>query len=579
MKRIYSLILFISVLTISCQTQKEVEYSKARTSYELADIENYIKKYPDDENIPQLKFRIRVIEYERVKKSGNIMLLNYFVKKYRNGKDVDKIKDIIFDMKLKKHENTLEYLTYLKTVFNEEKYIKIINQKIYKISEKKLSGITEITNDKQEEEVNDFVDSHPTNKIHLKLRKLLKEYEFKKILNSKNLDEINNFIQKYPEYYNDKIKVKIADILLSEYKNAPLNILKRFLENNKDYKNYSELEKTYIDRAYKRYISFYNYNKLMELDDKYHNYDYKKDVLWFKKNKEKVIKINGLIKSLFQPIPYDVKEEDKLYEISRNTKEESEFIVKSAFFINNVNNILKKVSSHFFVIQLSAFKALEYYYNQNITIRKPELIKKYKYLEKYKNKYYKEKVLLIALVLNDEELFLKYLDELSDNKTLWINFLKYNFIGTNQKNLINLIYDIASIDFKVIYSDKTLEKNKFDRKINLSLIRMLLNHILNNMRSKNIILSKDINRKVRTLEHYFKDIDFFKFSLINYYESKSLRNFRELEKEIKIVDDLKSEIINKSPLIKIKKTLKKENCSSWCDKKENIYRIFFRNMD
>ncbi len=579
MKIIYLLILAISLFFISCQTQKQLEYKKAITSYELTDIESYIKKYPEDENIPQLKFRIRVIEYERVKKSGNIMLLNYFVKKYKNGKDVDKIKDIIFSMKVKNKKNNIEYLTYLKTIFNEDKYIEIINKKIYKINELELSKINTITSNEQEDKISEFLEKHPTNKFHLKLRKKLKEYELKKILKSKNLNKINNFIQRYPEYYNDKIKTKIANILLSEYKNAPLNILKRFLENNKDYKNYSELEKTYIERAYKKDISFYRYNQLIELDNKYHNKIYQKDIKWFKNNKDNVLKINKLINSLFKAIPYKVEEEDNLYQIARNTKEESEFIIKSAFFTNNINSIIKKVSSHFFIIQLSAFKALEYYYNQDIISRRTELITKYKSLEKFKNKYYKEKILLIALVLNDENLFLKYLDKLSQNKTLWINFLRYNFLATSSSNLINLIYDIASIDFKVIYSDKTLEKNKFDRKINLSLTRTLLNHIINDMQKKEIISSKSINRKINTLKHYFKDIDFFEFSLVNYYESKALKDIKALIKTIKMSNYLKSYIINNSPIVKVKRLLIKNNCSSWCNKKENIYKIFFRNMD
>lgn len=579
MKIIYLLILTLSLFFISCQTQKQLEYKKAITSYELADIQSYIKKYPEDENIAQLEFRVRVIEYERIKKSNNIMLLNYFVKKYKNGKDVNKIKDVIFSMKLKNKKNDIEYLTYLKTIFNEDKYIKIINEKIYKINEIELSNINTIKNDEQEDRISEFLEKHPTNKFHLKLRKELKVYQLKKIIKSKNLNKINYFIQKYPEYYNDKIKAEMANILLSQYQNAPLNILKRFLENNKDYKNYSELEKTYINRAYKKYISFYKYNQLIELDNKYHNKDYQKDILWFKNNKEQVLKINKLISSLFKAIPYKIEEEDDLYQIARNTKEESEFIIKSAFFTNNINNIIKKVSSHFFIIQLSAFKALEYYYNQDVISRRRELIKKYKSLEKFKNKYYKEKILLIALVLNDENLFLRYLDKLSQNKTLWINFLRYNFLDTSSNNFINLIYDIASIDFKVIYSDKTLEKNKFDRKINLSLTRTLLNHVINEMQKKGILSSKSINRKINTLKHYFKDIEFFKFSLVNYYESKTLKDIKKLIKTIKINDYLKDSIINKSPIVKVKKLLIKNNCSSWCNKKENIYKMFFKNMD
>jgi len=581
MKLKYLLVIIILIIMTSCQTSKEIEYQKASTSYEVNDIEAYIKKYPEDENIQQLKFRLRVVEYEKIKKSEDIMLLNYFIKKYKVGKDVEAIKKTVFERKLNYKKNDIEYLTYLKTIFNEEKYISVINEEIYKILEEKYSNIQKIKNKEEKIGIKKFLENYPTSKISSKLRKQLKNYELIETLNSKDLNLINDFIQKNPEYYDDKVKEVINTLVLSQYKNAPLDILKRFLENNKDYKNYKELENTYSQKAYKEHISFYRYERLIELDNKYHNKNYQKEVSWFKNNKEKVVRINNLISSLYSAIPYNIKDEKKLYQIARNTKEESEFIIKSAFFTNDINTILKKVSSHFLIIQISSFKALEYYYNQNVAVRRIELINKYKSLERVKNKYYKEKIILIAFVLDDKKLFFKYLNKLfeTQNKILWINYLKYTFLNTGTFNFVNLIFDIASIDFKVVYSDKTLEKNRFDRKINLALMELILNKILANIQKENLIISKDVNRKINTLNHYFKDIDNFKFSLIDYYESKAVRNLQLLMKEIKINPLLKEDIINRSPIVKIKKILEQKDCDDWCRKKDNFYKIFFKNID
>jgi hypothetical protein len=509
------------------------------------------------------------------------MLLNYFIKKYIKGRDVDKIKDIVFEKKLKYKENDLEYLNYLKTIFNEEKYIKILEKKIYIIVEQNLPKNQEIKDDQEEEEVRNFIEKYPTNSLKAELKKRLLSYQLKKIMKTKNLNTINNFIQKHPEYHNDDIKNQISDIVLIQYKKAPLATLKRFIENNKDYKNIKELEETYIEKAYNEFLSFYEYDKLMELDKEYKIKKYQKEVMWFKNNKDKVIEINKLIKSLYASIPYQKEEENKLYEIARNTKEESDFLIKSAFFTNDINVILKKVSSHFLLIQISALKALEYYYNQDITSRRTELTNKYKSIEKFKNKYYREKIILIALVLNDEKLFFKYLNELTttQNRTLWINFLRYNFLKTRPTQLINLIYELSKIDFKVVYSDKTLEKNRIDRKLNLALTRTILNNILNNIQTEKIVTSKDINSKLNKLEHFFKDIDFFEFSLVNDYEDKIIENFNTLNKETKINDFLKENIINYSPIVKIKKRLKQESCSRFCTQKDNLYKIFFKNMD
>jgi len=41
------------------------------------------------------------------------------------------------------------------------------------------------------------------------------------------------------------------------------------MDDNKDHDRYIELENSYKERAYNQYLSFYEYDKLMELDQKY----------------------------------------------------------------------------------------------------------------------------------------------------------------------------------------------------------------------------------------------------------------------------------------------------------------------
>jgi len=581
LKRVY-LLCFVLIIFIvsSCASQKKLEFDKVMSSYEVNEIEKYIEKYPNDERISEVKYRLQVIEYEKVKKSNSVMLLNYFILKYKKGSEVENIRDIVFNIKIKQNENDLKYLNYLKTVFNTERHLSKIDERIYKIIRSNLSKSKEIKTDKEEEEVKSFIEKYPTNPLLSSLRNKLLAYQMKKALLTKNLNVINDFIQKHPEYYTKEVKDEISTIILTEYKEAPLNILKRYLDNNKSYKDYDELERTYVDRAYKKHIAFYEYDKLMSLDAKYNSKKYIDKTSWFKKNKEKSLKVREMIQNIYKEIPYTKEEKDKLYYITKNSIEESRLIIKSAFFTNDINTILKKVSSNFLLTQVSAFKALEYYYNQDISSRRVELYNKIKVLDKIRGKFYKEKIMLIAFVLDDDKLFLKYLKNIvnEQNKTLWINYLRYKFLSSSPGNLISLIYDNTEIDFKVVYSDKTLEKNRIDRKINLALTRVILNNILSNIQKNKIATSKHTNRKISKLEFFLKDIQAFDFSFIKNYERSALNNLSSLKESIEISDLLKNDILNSSPIKRLKKELKITKCSNntWCNKKRKLLETIIR---
>jgi len=572
----YLLAAFLVLFLISCQSQRELEYKKAYETTDINYLEKYIKKYPDDENIDELKYRLRVLEFEKVKNSKNIMLLSYFISKYKKGRDVEKAKDILFELKLKGNENNEEYLQHLKTEFNEMKYLKVLNDKIGRIKEDKLSIKNEIKTEEEKEEIIDFLEKYPQSKLHAKFTKMLKNYEFKKLFEQGNLDKINDFIRKNPEYDNKTTEEKLLKLMLSEYKKAPLNILEKFLETNVNNPNYKEIEEIYKERAYLQYIAFYDYDNLIKLDEKYHLKKYEDKVKYFKENEEKIKKIHKLIELLFKPLKKDKNIKDKIYFITKNTLEESKYIIQSAFVLSDVTPILKKVSSHFLLIKLSVLKALEYYYNKDIVNSRIEFYGMIKKLEDFKKSYYKEKILFLAFVLNDEKLFMKYLNELiiDGDKSVWTSFLKYSFLNGNGYELIDLLYDVSSMDFKVISSDDTIYKNKFDRKINLAIMKKILEFTIKNIKIKEDITRPKTVREIKVLRHYFNEIKDFDFDFVKNYEKSITDNFNKLQKTIKIDELLKNYIINHSPVTQIKYLLG-EKCDIWCVKKKSFYSVFF----
>ena len=104
------------------------------------------------------------------------------------------------------------------------------------------------------------------------------------------------------------------------------------------------------------------------------------------------------------------------------------------------------------------------------------------------------------------------------------------------------------------------------------------------MQSKNIIISRNIKNKVKRLEFFLKDINIYKFAKINQYEQSAISNLNKLKKETnkKINKLLKQEIINYSPIVKVKKELGFKVCltnkDNWCSKKANIKRVFIDNI-
>ncbi len=579
----YILVIFISITLFSCVSQKEREYKKAVKSNDIEFLTDFIISYPKHKDIERIIYRLRVIEYEKVKKSNNLLFWKHFIKRYRSGKDVDEIKTLYFEYKIKEAKDDLQKIKKVKTIFLESRFQKIINEKIFKIESKLILNESDIT------KLEKFIRFYPTSPIVDKLQEKIDKIKLKKLLLSKNIDEINDFLTINPKLNTKEVKDELKNIIFNHYSIASKKELQFFLENNKNYERYNELESIYVDKTYKELIAFFRKNELLKFDKIYKLNKYKKDIAWFKKSK-KVKRAQKLIKILLTKMEYTNKDELNLFSISLDSLQESLMIIKMFSFNKDLTDYLRKSDSYFIMVQLATLKALNLFLQSDIPKNEKLFYEKIKSLKLLKSKNYKMKILTLYFVLNDIKNFKKQLEEISNYNDLWIKFLTYYFLNGSDEKMIELINEAVVEHQRVIKSQNRIVKNKLDRENNLYYINKMFIHVLKNIKRKKVILSLKLAKKVEIIRANLKNIKkinpFYNFEE---YKKREIKAYQELNKIAKITPLLRKYLLLNHPLISLKELLPKTDIStnynslicidkenSICKEKENFFNIFLK---
>jgi len=572
MKLIIPLILLI--MLSACKSQQQIEYDYVMKSEKISELNDYVRKYPEDKNIEQVIYRLRIFEYEFIKQSSDISMLKYFITRYKAGKDVVEIKDKLFEIQFKKFNdaNDLTQLNSLKYMFFEKNYLQKIEKSVYLIREKYIASENDI------EKIKVFINDYPSSPLTPVLQKKLTDIEFNEVLKTNDLGKLQNFLKNNKDYFTEENKGILDNLLLEHYKKQDIDVIEKFLENNKNFSKYSELEKILIEKKYKNYIAFFKFDNLIELYKNNENKNYEETVNWFKKNKEKINDLKVNLDVLNSPLPYS--EEDKLaiYNIHENTTEEAIITIKMAFFVDDISLFLKKTDSYFFITHLSHLYSLQLFYNRNVEKNKIEFLNKIKFLKELKDSESLKKQMYLYFVMGDYDNFMLVLKTLAEEneRNLFTSFLIYYFTDKIPPALIiNTIEEDTNNRLDSINSDKSIHKNKVDHLTQLFYLNKIINFIVNKANIDKIIYNKEYADKINFIKNETAKGSLEKkpFFALNEFATLHLETANKLIQSKMTKEELINHLLNTHPLNEIKFLFKEK--TAFDKQKEEFFKLFF----
>lgn len=568
------ILLILLIILSACKSQQQIEYNHAMKSEKISDLNDYVRKYPDDKNIEQVIYRLRILEYEYIKKSTDISMLKYFITRFKAGKDVVEIKNKLFEIQFKKFNdaNDLTQLKSLMYYFSEKSYLDRIEKAIYLIREKN------IISDINVESVKQFITDYPTSSLTPLLQKKLSDIDFNEILKTNDLVKFQNFLKNNKDYYTNENKIILDNLLFEHYKKQNIEIIETFLDNNKSFSKYSELEKVLVEKKYKYYIAFFEFDNLIELYKNKPDKNYEESVNWFKSNKEKVNQLKISLDVLKSPLSYS--EEDKLaiYNIHESSADEAVITLKMSFFIDDISLFLKKTDSYFFIIHLTHLYSLQMFYNQNIEKNKVEFLNKIKFLKELKDVESLKKQMYLYFVMGDYDNFILILKALAqeNERNLFVKFLIFYFTDAiSTASVITTLEEDTNNRIDSINSDKSIHKNKADHLIQLFYLNKIINFIVNKANIDKIIYNKEYADKINFIktETVKGNIEKNPFSVLSEFINIHIETANKIIQSKMMKEELSNYLLNTHPLNEVKYLLREQ--TSFEKQKDEFFKLFF----
>lgn len=567
-------LLILLIIISACKSQQQIEYNQVMKSEKISDLNDYVRKYPNDKNIEQVIYRLRILEYEFIKKSNDISMLKYFITRFKAGKDVNEIKNKLFEIQFKKFNeaNDLAQLKSLMYYFSEKLYLDRIEKAIYLIREKNIISEVDV------EVVKKFITDYPTSPLTPLLQKKLSDINFNEILKANDLVKFQNFLRNNKDYDTTENKIILDNLLFEHYKKENIEIIETFLDNNKNFSKYSELEKILVEKKYKNYIAFFKFDDLIELYKNKPDKFYEETVIWFKNNKEKVNQLKISLDVLNSPLSYTEDDKLAIYNIYENSADEAVITLKMSFFVDDISLFLKKTDSYFFITHLTHLYSLQMFYNQNVEKNKIEFLNKINFLKELKDNESLKKQMYLYFVMGDYDNFILILKALAqeNDRNLFIKFLIFYFTDAiSTGSFISTVEEDTNSRIDSINSDKSIHKNKVDHLIQLFYLNKIINFIVNKANVDKIIYNKEYADKINFIkdETVKGNIEKNPFLILRDFANIHIETTNKLLQSKMMKEELINYLLNKHPLNEVKYLLKEK--TSFEKQKDEFFKLFF----